>query len=218
MKTEWKICMPGYKLAYSLLFLGFLSLFRGVAFCQEIGGAILPYLAALAAVFSADTYQGEWVSRRGEVFSLLPAKSQVQAIYRRFGIQAAYLWLAGGGAYFCFFWQRPGDLGEFPLAREYGWYLLAILAAVVFWSAVGMTAANLLSSPWAGIGLSLALWLVLFSAGGMEALGDYGAFSYLSREPGQEGAPRWLWGVGISLALAAGLLALVPWSVKKRRG
>ena len=67
---EMKICLPFYKMGYALCFIIFLSLIRGVGITGEVGPALEPFLAMLSAVFCADTYDREIVSRRGELWHL----------------------------------------------------------------------------------------------------------------------------------------------------
>lgn len=54
LRKEMKIVLPFYKIAFSCCFIFILSLVRGVAFTDEVGIAMEPPLAILAAVFCAE--------------------------------------------------------------------------------------------------------------------------------------------------------------------
>ena len=85
MEKEIKICLPFYKIAYSIFFIAVLILIRGLNFTFEIGVALEPQLALLAAVFCAETYVQEITSGRSEVERLYPMKNRMIAIFRRTG-------------------------------------------------------------------------------------------------------------------------------------
>ena len=67
MKNELKIMFPLYRIIYPLLFVIFLSIFRGIADTREIGVTLDPMLAALSAVFMVDTYLIEHKEQRWEI-------------------------------------------------------------------------------------------------------------------------------------------------------
>lgn len=214
MKQEIKICLPGYKLAYSILFMVLLSLVRGISSFDEIGVTIEPYLAILTVVFCGDTYMCEWYAKRGEVFSLLPFRSRIKAVYRRLAIQIGYLWLAGAIGYFLFFWQHPVNYSGVSLGQAYGWFLFAILGNILFWSLFSMTVSNLFRNQFAGMGSSIVLWLMLYSTWGDRYLGDYNIFSYVFREV--SGGTEWIYGNAAAILLSMLMLAAVPYIMKKR--
>lgn len=56
MKKEVKICMPYYKIAYSIAFVVILSAIQPVVYANEIGQAVERAVSLLAVVFCADTY------------------------------------------------------------------------------------------------------------------------------------------------------------------
>ena len=70
MKKEVKICMPYYKIAYSIAFVVILSAIQPVVYANEIGQAVERAVSLLAVVFCADTYLVEVQSKRSEVFCL----------------------------------------------------------------------------------------------------------------------------------------------------
>ena len=72
---EMKICLPVYKIIYSICFIVFLSLVRGISSIAEIGITMDAYIAVLAIVFCADTYWMEHSGKRWEV--------SLQCMFRR---------------------------------------------------------------------------------------------------------------------------------------
>ncbi len=54
MKKEVKICMPYYKIAYSIAFVVILSAIQPVVYANEIGQAVERAVSLLAVVFCAD--------------------------------------------------------------------------------------------------------------------------------------------------------------------
>ena len=56
LKKEVKICMPYYKIAYSIAFVVILSAIQPVVYANEIGQAVERAVSLLAVVFCADTY------------------------------------------------------------------------------------------------------------------------------------------------------------------
>ena len=67
LKKEVKICMPYYKIAYSIAFVVILSAIQPVVYANEIGQAVERAVSLLAVVFCADTYLVEVQSKRSEV-------------------------------------------------------------------------------------------------------------------------------------------------------
>ncbi len=214
MKQEMKICLQGFKLAYSILFIIILSLVRGISTYDEIGIAIVPYLAILASVFCADTYLCEWNAKRGEVFCLISKANRKKVIIRRLFLQVIYLWTVGAVGYFLFFWQKPFHIGNRSFMQEYGCYLLVILWDVIFWSTFAMTISNLLRNQIAGIGGSIVLWLVLYSKWGEQYFGNYNLFSYVFRDG--SGDLEWVYGSMVEIVLSFLLIGMVPLIMKKR--
>lgn len=214
MRQEMKICIPGYKLAYSILFIIILSLVRGITTYDEIGITIEPYLAILSSVFCADTYMCEWNAKRGEVFSLIPEMNRKKVIYRRLILQVLYLWIVGAVGYFLFFWHKPISFRNISILHEYGWFLFVMLWNVMFWSMFSMTISNLLRNQIAGIGSSIVLWLVFYSKWGEQYIGKYNVFSYVFRDV--SGDLEWIYGSVVEIVLLVLLIGMVPLIMKKR--
>ena len=99
MGKEVKICLSLYKIVYSTFFVSILCVVRGVSFTNEIGVALEPPLALLAAVFCADTYVQEIVSKRAEVERLYPVKNRTLSIIKRMMVQEGYLFLLAAASY-----------------------------------------------------------------------------------------------------------------------
>ena len=91
LKYEMKISLPVYKIVYAVFFVVMLSLVRGVTYSNEVGIALEPPMAILAATFCADTYIQEITSKRSEVQRLCPMKRRMHCIYRRIMKQEKFL-------------------------------------------------------------------------------------------------------------------------------
>ena len=170
MKKEWNICMAPYKLAYSVLFLFLFALFRGVMLTSEIGPALLPGVAVLASIFCAETSVMDRHGQRWEIICLKPEKNRIRMIYRRWILQAAYLYGIALAAYFAFYWQKPYRMTERTFASEYGGYAAALAGTVLFWSLISIVVSNLAKNQWAGIGASVLLWITTNSTTGENCL------------------------------------------------
>ena len=92
MKKEVKICMPYYKIAYSIAFVVILSAIQPVVYANEIGQAVERAVSLLAVVFCADTYLVEVQSKRSEVFCLYNLKKAGRGRFiKELFVQVAYL-------------------------------------------------------------------------------------------------------------------------------
>ena len=118
MKKEVKICMPYYKIAYSIAFVVILSAIQPVVYANEIGQAVERAVSLLAVVFCADTYLVEVQSKRSEVFCLYNLKKQAGVVYKRLFVQVAYLIGISLLAYGLFYWQKPVNLTELKKTLE----------------------------------------------------------------------------------------------------
>ena len=127
MKKEVKICMPYYKIAYSIAFVVILSAIQPVVYANEIGQAVERAVSLLAVVFCADTYLVEVQSKRSEVFCLYNLKKQAGVVYKRLFVQVAYLIGISLLAYGLFYWQKPVNLTEeLDGGALFGIYCIAI--------------------------------------------------------------------------------------------
>ena len=216
MKRELKICLPVYKIVYSVCYLVILSVIQGVAYLDEIGGALDANIALLAVVFCAETYVMERNGKRNEIIGLCPRERKVRMVFRRMTVQTVYLCLLSYAGYFFFFWQRPLNLGIHSFWFLLGTYVAAVTATILFWGTLSMTLSNLFQNQWAGIGLSVVLWLVVVYSLGKEVLGKYGIFAYVYRSLTEPGDVSWLWGKGIGILLTLVMAGLVPYILKKR--
>ena len=132
MKKEVKICMPYYKIAYSIAFVVILSAIQPVVYANEIGQAVERAVSLLAVVFCADTYLVEVQSKRSEVFCLYNLKKQAGVVYKRLFVQVAYLIGISLLAYGLFYWQKPVNLTEELDGVLVGIYCIAIPGTVLF--------------------------------------------------------------------------------------
>ncbi len=219
MEKEIKICLPLYKLLYSVFFIAVLSVVRGVGFTFEIGIALEPMLAFLAAVFCADTYVQEIVSKRSEVERLYPMKSRMYSMYRRIGIQEIYLLVLSAAGYGMFLVvQRPVSLYDTTAgeAGQFGVYMAAIAVTLVFWGMLSHTLSCLFRTMWAGIGGCLVLWIITNSLAGERILGKWNLFSYVFRNIRNGGDLSWICGKLVCALLCLTMAAMLPKIVRKR--
>lgn len=217
MKQEIKICLPFYKVAYSVLYLILLSLVRGISTVEAIGPAMMPYTAILAVVFCADTYQCERMARRWENVSLLPFRSRKRMVERRILIEYVYLWMISGLGYFCFLlFQRPIYSMDNSFLFLYTSYLFSMLVAIGFWGMFAMTVSNIMRNLWGGMGVSLILWLCLYSTTGERMFGRYNIMSYAFSNGSIQNDVSWLHGSMVALILIFLFIGLTPCILRKR--
>ncbi len=225
MAKEIKICLPLYKIAYSLCFILGLSLVRGTAYTCEIGVALEAPLAILAAVFLSDTYVQEMAGSRWEVYHLFPLQKKVLSIIKRIGIQEGYLLLLSIVGYACFWlFQKPAgsNIGQGVGSEQYlfGVFIVAAGVTINFWGILSNTIASLSGHMGAGVGGSLLLWLGTNSRLGDRILGDFNVFSYTFRSLDKFGNCAgfgWLCGKAVCIGLMALMLAALPKILDKNR-
>ncbi len=209
MKKEWKICIAPYKLAYSILFLLLFALVRGVTLTSEIGPALMPGVAVLASVFCAETSVMDRNGQRWEIICLKPEKNRIRMIYRRWIIQAVYLCVTALAAYFTFYWQKPYRMIERTFASEYSGYAAALAGTVLFWSLISVVISNLAKSQWAGIGVSVLLWITTNSTTGERLFGRYNLFAYSFCDSMGAKWNEWAYGTLIQILLSIVFLVLI---------
>lgn len=216
MKKEIKICLPVYKIVYSLVFVFILSIIRGIENVFEIGGALQAPVAILTVIFCADTYLTEAQNKRAGVFGLYSLKRRTICVYRRLAIQMIYLIIISIIGYGLFYWQRPVVLYGDTSSNAFWMFMTAIWGTVLFWGVFSMTVCNLFKNVWMGIGSAFLIWMGLFSKGGDDFFGKWNLFSYLFREVEVPNNWSWMCGTMVTLALAVILIILVPFILKKR--
>lgn len=215
MKKEMKICLPIYKIVYSIIFMIILSLIRGISSVTEIGITLDTSAALLAIVFCADIYEMEFRGKRWEIFCLYPVKSKAKAIFHRLTVQNIYLCFISYIGYFFFYWQKPRNFYGTPLLL-YAMFILAVTVSILFWSVCSMTLVNIFRNLWAGMGVTLCLWFFINSKAGESILGKFSIFSFAFRDISKVGDWGWLWGQGIFLIITILMLLAVPLILKKR--
>lgn len=216
MSKEWKICLPAYKIVYSLCFIVILAIIRGISHENQIGAAIQANMGALALIFCADTYECEYTGKRWEVFQLRPGRYQTRAVRRRLLIELTYLCVLSFVGYGLFYCQKPQSLGAASSLELYLPYLVAAAASVIFWGILSMALAGLLHNMLAGIAVSLVLWLVINSKIGDQFLGKWSVFAYTFRDISQSGDYSWLCGTILAILLAAVMVGALPLIIKIR--
>lgn len=216
MTKEIKIVLPAYKMLYSIAFFVILSLVRSITYTEEIGIAMQAPVAALTAVFCADTYIMEIQSGRREIFRLCDDRKQTLVIYRRLEIQMAYLIAVSVPGYLMFFWQNPYPYGNTLRAELFGITIAVIGVTVFFWGMMSVTVCILLRNQWAGIGISFVLWIGTNSTAGDRLLGKWNVFSFAFHCLGQDADFGWLCGQAVCIVLGAVMVLLTPYIIRKR--
>lgn len=217
MKKEVKICLPIYKILYSVMFMLILSLVRGIVYVSEIGIAIETPMALLATVFCADTYLVEVQSHRREVFRLYRLRKQTEVVMRRLVIQIVYLVVISMVGYGFFYWQKPVCKMDGPSpSGAFGLFFIAIVGTVLFWGMLSVTLCNLVRNVWIGIGSVFAIWLALDSQGSNHLLGKWSVFSFTFRDVDKIGDWGWMCGKAVSLILVILMAVIMPTLLKKR--
>lgn len=212
---DMKICLPLYKIGYSIIFTVLLSLVRGVSGISEIGAAMDPNMALLAIIFCSNTYEMEYQEKRWELFRLYSVGSKAGAIGRRMVIQTVYLCMLAYGGYAFFFWQKPKALVDVPSGLLYGMYVIAVTATILLWGLAGQTIVNITHSLWVGMGISVIMWLCINSKAGERLLGRFNVFAFSFRNSGDIYDLSWLWGKAAALATAVFLAAMIPVILKR---
>lgn len=216
MRKEMKICLPVYKIVYSLAFIVILCFIRGISYTEEIG-AMEEQVALLAVVFCADTYLIEVQSGRSDILKLCGLKKRTFAVFRRLLIQMLYLLGISAIGYLLFHWQSPVILTKDYSGKElFVMFLAAAAGTILFWSLLSVIVSGLFRNIWAGIGSVLIFWLSLTSKAGNDLLGKWNVFSYANCAPKELGDWQWMCGKLVSLALAAVLAACLPIILKKK--
>lgn len=222
MGKEIKICLPFYKMAYSIFFVAILCIVRGVSFTNEVGTALETPLALLAAVFCADTYVQEVANKRAEIQRLYPIKNRIRSIFKRMMVQEGYLFLlavAGYGVY-CIM-QKPLPLygSQIVIKDEINMFLLylaSIAVTLTFWGTLSHTLSCLFRNMWGGIGCCLLLWITTNSTVGNRLLGKWNVFSYTFRNMEDNGDLSWICGKMVCVFLILMMCIVLPEIIKKR--
>ncbi len=218
MKKEIKIMLPFYKIIYPILFLGFLAVFRGIADTREIGVTLDPMMAALSAIFMADTYLIEIREERWEIFALYTLDKKIMMIYKRIAVQFIYLFLLAALGYFLFFIQNPSRGVWEEEVKMYFEYLFAVSISIIFFGLTAVVIANWFQNIWCGIGIMLIIWLILNSTFGADFLGKYNIFAYVFRSYENGIGVGWIPGKVIGIIVVS-LVAfgILPQTMKRKR-
>lgn len=218
MGKEIKITLPFYKLGYAVSFVVILSLIRGVTYTYEIGIAMETPIAMLVAVFCADTYAQEILSKRTELWQLYLLKKRVCSVLQRLFIQAVCLLLLAVSGYGLFFvFQKPSALlGTESETEQFLIYFAAIAVTILFWGMLSNTLSVLFRNMWAGIGGCFLLWMAVNSTWGDRYLGAWNLFSYSFRKIENSGDFSWICGKVLCIGFCVIMLAVLPEILKKR--
>lgn len=218
MKKECKISLPFYKIAYAACFVILLSLVRGVYVSYEIGIALEPPIAILAAVFCADTYVAEIIGKRSEIWRLYSPKKKLPAICTRLFLQILFLFsLAAAGYGLFFLFQKPTfSANAMQEAAQFLVFLASVLITIAFWGIFANTLACVFRNMWFAIGICMLLWLLTNSTLGIRYLGKWNVFSYTFREINDSGDFSWLCGKVVCIFLGIAAVAALPKTLKER--
>ncbi len=219
MMKEIKICLPFYKLSYSVFCIAVLSAVRGVEFTYEIGISLEPLMALLAAAFCADTYVQEIISKRSEVERLYPMKNRIFSMFRRMGVQELCLMVLAAIGYGLFLiLQRPAPFYEKESYESilFGSYMAAIVVTLIFWGMLSHTLSCLFRTVWAGIGGCLVLWVFANSTAGEKILGKWNLFSYVFRNVEDSRDFSWICGKLVCVVLCLVMVGILPGIIRKR--
>lgn len=220
MAQEIKISLPVYKIVYAACCVLIVSIIRGVSLTYEIGIALEGPLAILAAVFCADTYTQEIVSRRSELQRLYPMRKRVASIAKRIAVQQVFLWglsMLGYGLFFVF--QKPLSPDMGCAENEINQFLVyagAIFITLDFWGILSNTLAGMLRNTWFGIGGCLILWIITNSGFGDRCLGNWNVFSYTFRDVTNSSDFRWIYGKILCISACILMTAGLPKLLKER--
>ena len=120
-----------------------------------------------------------------------------------------YLYVTALAAYFTFYWQKPYRMIERTFASEYGGYAAALAGTVLFWSLISVVISNLAKSQWAGIGVSVLLWITTNSTTGERLFGRYNLFAYSFCDSMGAKWNEWAYGTLIQILLSIVFLVLI---------
>lgn len=219
MRKECNISMPFYKIAYAVSFVILLSLVRGVYYSFEVGIALEPPMAILTAVFCADTYVMEIVTKRSEISRLYPIKKRLYSIYMRLILQQLFLlFLAAAGYGLFFLFQKPRVSGIISIseAAQFWLFLASSLVTIIFWGIFSNTISCIFRNTWFGIGASLILWILTNSTLGDRYLGKWNVFSYSFRNVENSSDFSWICGKIVCICLGITAIAILPKIIEKR--
>lgn len=218
MKKEIKIILPLYKMAYAIAFIIILGLVRRVTYTHEVGVAVEAPFAILVAVFCADTYVQEIISKRSEVQRLYPIKMRVRSIRNRMIIQEVFLIILAVIGYGLFFIFQNPDIHPTTKSEfmQFFIYFFAITVTAFFWGTLVNTLSMLFRNMWMGIGSCLLIWVATNSTGGDKLFGAWNLFSYTFRNIENAADITWLYGKALCICIGFVLLIALPKIVRKR--
>lgn len=218
MKKEIKIILPLYKMAYAIAFIIILGLVRRVTYTHEVGVAVEAPFAILVAVFCADTYVQEIISKRSEVQRLYPIKMRVRSIRNRMIIQEVFLIILAVIGYGLFFIFQNPDIHPTTKSEfmQFFIYFFAITVTAFFWGTLVNTLSMLFRNMWMGIGSCLLIWVATNSTGGDKLFGAWNLFSYTFRNIENAAHITWLYGKALCICIGFVLLIALPKIVRKR--
>ncbi len=176
-------------------------------------------MAILTAVFCADTYVMEIVTKRSEIWRLYPIKKKLYSIHLRLILQELFLLLlaaAGYGLFFLFQKPRISGITSISETAQFWIFLASTLVTVFFWGIFSNTIACIFRNIWFGIGAGLILWILTNSTLGERYLGKWNVFSYSFRNVENSGDLSWICGKIVCICLGITAIAILPKIIEKR--
>lgn len=216
MKQDIKISLPIYKIVYSITFITLLPFLRGISQVSDIGVVMDGNMAFLAIIFCADTYYQEFEGNRWEIICLKPLQKRIIVVLRRLWIQFIYLILLSMAGYQIFYVQKIMETTQDEKHNLFFISLSAIAVSIVIFGTLSMTIVNITKNLWAGIGITVIIWLIINSTLGQKLPKYLNVFAFSSRYFDSSVGNLWIGGKITALVLASVLLLLVKPILNKK--
>lgn len=206
MRYNAKISIPLYKFIYPMLFVGFLAILRSVIYIEEIGTAMDSNIALLAIIFFSDVFYMEKRLNTFEVFSLMPQNNKYKTILQRILIYSIYLLILIMSDFWIFFIHQPYKISDMNSVMIYLEAVFACASSMLFWGVISFTCVNCFNNMWAGVSVTLILWLMCSSTLGEQLPVYSNIFAYGIRNIADSTDCSWYSGKIIGIILSVLLL------------
>lgn len=184
-----------------------MSFLFGVRSYSYIGKTLDTYMAILAAVFCADTYEQEVESNRWEVLHLVKRKKKFHTINQRLAIQFTYLSILFASCLFIYYIKDPSMLIDGNVIRLSIEAIFACSTSIIFFGTLTYTLINVLQNQWAGIGCVLVLWVISITTIGMKIPKYINIFWYVFKDIKQvDDSYQWVVGKMVALLISMVLI------------
>lgn len=120
-----------------------------------------------------------------------------------------YLILLSAVCYVAFYIQIPYLEEGASEVELFGIAITAVAASILFFGVMSITLVNLIKNLWAGIGITVFVWLSFGSAASYSLPIPFQIFAYANRElTGENNVFLWVWGKVMAIFLALSFIAL----------